>query len=193
MLLCPEQTSSTCLSLLRWLLSVNKYKLTRIPALVSCGVWYRVKLDCIKGDCLALAEVWALLSAFPLFNHLQKLTEMKPFSDQTATMFRTGRQSHLLNSRCPSSRLWNSSRRYDIKAGNRDDEQKRSGGETFVKLSETQTKTLTYVLVITPTQAQRAFHDFIFQACLSGWKTRRNPTRAQSIPQLLYVAGVFVG
>lgn len=43
--------------------------------------------------------------------------------------------------------------------------------------------------MITTTWAQRAFHDFIFQACSSGWKTKRNPTRVQSIPELLYVGG----
>lgn len=58
--------------------------------------------------------------------------------------------------------------------------------------SEKKTKKRTHVLVISPTTpAQRAFHDFIFQACSRGRKTSRNPTRVQSIPELLYMLLCF--
>lgn len=34
--------------------------------------------------------------------------------------------------------------------------------------------------------------DSIFQACFSGWKTRRNSTRLRSISELSYVEGFWV-
>lgn len=45
---------------------------------------------------------------------------------------------------------------------NRDDEQKNGLGANFKLPKKCKLNSLTHVLVISPTQAQRAFHDFIF-------------------------------